>query len=462
MRIGSLFSGYGGLDLAVQSVLGGEVAWHVEYDKAPSRILDHHFPGVPNYGDVTKLDFTSIEPVDVLTGGYPCQPFSHAGLRKGTDDDRHLWPHVLRAIREMGPRLAVLENVRGHLSLGFDTVLADLASVGWSARWGVVRASDAGACHQRARLFILAYPERSGWEWGRSAEFAGAPADLAGDGQRTTDAQRQRHDRSRGPVSEGKPGSRWPDAAGLADAPADASGQRHGRGQDAGMVGRLGATPEGSGRQASPARSQSRDRGPADAADATIHGWDGCSCQPDAICQSHLRRFSGQDTATVGNGGGQSTADAHLASGKARGNPRHDSQRIRVEPMGLAASLADPNFTGLERSESSQQHELLASSGPIIWGDYGPAIARWERVIGRAAPRPTEPGRTGAPRLSPAFVEWMMGLPAGWVTDPAIGISRNEQLKALGNGVVPQQAALALDVLLQGATDDLRQRFATV
>ena len=83
MRIGSLFSGYGGLDLAVQSVLGGEVAWHVEYDKAPSRILDHHFPGVPNYGDVTKLDFTTVEPVDVLTGGYPCQPFSHAGLRKG-------------------------------------------------------------------------------------------------------------------------------------------------------------------------------------------------------------------------------------------------------------------------------------------------------------------------------------------------------------------------------------------
>ena len=159
IRIGSLFSGYGGLDLAVQSVLGGEIAWHVEYDKAPSRILDHHFPGVPNYGDVTQLDFTTVEPVDVLTGGYPCQPFSHAGLRKGTDDERHLWPHVLRAIREMGPRLAILENVRGHLSLGFGTVLSDLASVGWSARWGVVRASDAGAPHQRARLFIVAYPD---------------------------------------------------------------------------------------------------------------------------------------------------------------------------------------------------------------------------------------------------------------------------------------------------------------
>ena len=96
------------------------------------------------------------------------------------------------------------------------------------------------------------------------------------------------------------------------------------------------------------------------------------------------------------------------------------------------------------------------------WADYTAAICRWEGVLGRPAPAPTESGRTGAPRLSPAFVEWMMGLPAGWVTDPAIGISRNDQLKALGNGVVPQQAALALDVLLQGATDDLRQSFATV
>jgi len=81
MKIGSLFSGYGGLDMAVSSVLGGAVAWHVEYDKAPSRILAYHHPDVPNYGDVTQVDFTTIEPVDVLTGGYPCQPFSHAGLR---------------------------------------------------------------------------------------------------------------------------------------------------------------------------------------------------------------------------------------------------------------------------------------------------------------------------------------------------------------------------------------------
>ena len=354
VRIGSLFSGYGGLDMAVSSVLGGSVAWHVEYDKAPSRILAHHYPDVPNYGDVTQVDFTTIEPVDVLTGGYPCQPFSHAGLRKGTNDDRHLWPHVLRAIREMGPRLAILENVRGHLSLGFDSVLADLASVGWSARWGVVRASDAGAPHQRARLFIVAHPS--------SGSLPRASPD--GDRLRLTT---ERGDRST----------------------ADASGQRHGRGQDAGMVGRLGATAESSGRQASTTRSQSGHRSPAATAD------------------------------TQGN-----------------------QQRKQAEPRPL-------------------RHESGDGVG-VHWGNYGPAVARWERVIGRRAPAPTEPGRTGAPRLAPRFVEWMMGLPPGWVTDPSIGISRNDQLKALGNGVVPQQAALALDVLLKGTPYDIRQGLATV
>jgi DNA (cytosine-5)-methyltransferase 1 len=82
------------------------------------------------------------------------------------------------------------------------------------------------------------------------------------------------------------------------------------------------------------------------------------------------------------------------------------------------------------------------------WAAYAPAIARWEAVLGRPAPSPTEPGRDERPRLSPRFVEWMMGLPAGHVTDPAIGLTRAQQLKALGNGVVPQQAALALRMLL--------------
>jgi DNA (cytosine-5)-methyltransferase 1 len=366
VRIGSLFSGYGGLDMAVSSVLGGSVAWHVEFDKAPSRILAHHYPDVPNYGDVTAVDFTTIEPVDVLTGGYPCQPFSHAGLRKGTDDDRHLWPHVLRAIREMGPRLAILENVRGHISLGFDVVLADLASLGWSARWGVIRASDAGAPHQRARLFIVAYPDDRAL-LRRLQPRMGARHDPAGCGQ-------------------GDCGC----ASGTSDSAADASGERHGPGKDGRGLGRLDGQDAGSPRQRQRARKVAGDRGPAATADASGSGaWS-------------------------------------------------DYAGLRQDRIG-----------GGDRAATN-------------WGDYGPAIARWEHVIGRTAPAPTEPGRTGNPRLAPRFVEWMMGLPDGHVTDPAIGISRNDQLKALGNGVVPQQAALALDVLLKGTPYDIRQGLAAV
>jgi DNA (cytosine-5)-methyltransferase 1 len=152
MRVGSLFTGYGGLDMAV----GGDLAWYAEIEPAACKVLAAHYPGVPNLGDITAVDWSQVEPVDVITGGYPCQPFSNAGKRKGADDERHLWPYVRDAIGAIRPRWAVLENVRGHLSLGFADVLADLADLGASARWGVVRAADAGAPHNRARLFIVA------------------------------------------------------------------------------------------------------------------------------------------------------------------------------------------------------------------------------------------------------------------------------------------------------------------
>ena len=158
-RIGSLFSGYGGLDLAVQAVSGGQLAWYSEIEPAACTVLAAHYPDVPNLGDITAVDWSAVEPVDVITGGYPCQPFSHAGKRKGTNDERHLWPYVRDAIRVLQPRLTVLENVRGHLTLGFATVLADVAELGMSARWGLVRASDADAPHGRARIFIVITPD---------------------------------------------------------------------------------------------------------------------------------------------------------------------------------------------------------------------------------------------------------------------------------------------------------------
>ena len=150
----------GGLDMAVEQVFGGRTVWHCELDPAASKVLSHRYPGVPNFGDVTAIDWDAVDPVDVMCGGYPCQPFSAAGQRKGTDDERHLWPYFAEAIRRVRPRYVVLENVAGHRSMGFDCVLGDLASMRYDAQWCSVRASDVGAPHRRERLFILAHPAR--------------------------------------------------------------------------------------------------------------------------------------------------------------------------------------------------------------------------------------------------------------------------------------------------------------
>lgn len=183
LRIGSLFSGYGGLDLAVSAVTGGEVVWHCEWEDAPAAILEQNFPGVPNFRDVSKVDWSQVEPVDVLTGGFPCQDVSLAGARRGLGDGTRsgLWSEFAKAIGVLKPRLVVIENVRGLLSARADggveqcswclgdesgkpalralgAVLGDLADLGYDARWQGVRASDAGAPHQRFRVFIVAYP----------------------------------------------------------------------------------------------------------------------------------------------------------------------------------------------------------------------------------------------------------------------------------------------------------------
>ena len=184
MKIGSLFSGYGGLDLAVTAVTGAEVVWHCEWDDAPSKILERNFPGIPNYRDVSEVDWTQVEPVDILTGGFPCQDLSLAGKRAGLKEGTRsgLWSEFANAIEIIRPRLVIIENVRGLLSAtahsdlercpwcmgdsrdgepvlrALGAVLGDLASLGYDAEWTGVRAADAGAPHARFRVFIVAYP----------------------------------------------------------------------------------------------------------------------------------------------------------------------------------------------------------------------------------------------------------------------------------------------------------------
>lgn len=377
MKIGSLFSGYGGLDMAV----AGDLAWYSEIEPAACRVMEANHPGVPNLGDITKIDWDTVPPVDVITGGYPCQPFSMAGLRKGTEDDRHLWPFVRNAIRTVRPRFALLENVRGHLTLGFDVVLADLAELGISARWGVIRAADAGAPHNRARIFILVgdadgvvRKEGIEFDWGSGSvagyeseqRFIGSDSD---DVSNTDGSSKQTH-------NDGRPGTgnfgRSQSMECDRETSSDSGRERYGSGEGSGSLGRV------DGKDETGSREQQRSR----------------------------EKFGTGSVENVSNSG-----------------------CVGFSGSGGVGELARPR---------SSEHDQT------IWGEYEAAIRRWESIIDRPPPVPTV-RRNERDRLNPVFVEWMMGLPEGWVTGH--GLSAAQELKMLGNGVVPQQARLALRML---------------
>ena len=159
LTVGSLFSGIGGLDLGLERA-GMEVIWQSEIDPYACKVLSKHWPKVVNHGNIKDIKWGDIVQPDIICGGYPCQPFSTAGKRNGADDPRHLWPWVREAISELRPRYAILENVRGHITLGLSTVLGELASIGYDAEWQIVSANSVGAPHIRDRIVIIAHPFR--------------------------------------------------------------------------------------------------------------------------------------------------------------------------------------------------------------------------------------------------------------------------------------------------------------
>lgn len=325
--------------MAAQAVFGGELAWWSDIHPAAVKVMTHHHPTAPNLGDLRQVSWWDVPRVDLLTAGYPCQPFSNAGRRLGTDDPRHLWPSVARAIGALRPRIVVLENVAAHLGRGFDLVLADLAVLGYDAAWTVVRASDVSAPHRRARLFIVAVTE---------------------DTDSTASDQR----------GESAPGQ------------AESRGAR----PDAGRRGGAPAADPGS------------------------------------------EQVGQQSEPLAGSGGASITGHDHPAVADAEG-------------LGWPEGWPEP--AGLVRGSGASVggHDPAAE-----WGVYEPAIRRWERATGWPAPAPTVTGQRGGQQLSPWLVEWMMGLPAGYVT-AVPGLSRNDMLHVLGNGVVPQCATWAVEEL---------------
>ena len=156
MKVGSLFSGIGGFDLGLERA-GYDICWQVEIDPYCQRVLAKHWPTVPRYGDICAMDWGTVEPVDVLCGGFPCQPFSLAGKRKGKKDDRALWPECVRALDVLKPTWFIGENVPGFITLGLEQACLDLEALNYEV-WPVcLPACSVNAPHKRERLFIMAY-----------------------------------------------------------------------------------------------------------------------------------------------------------------------------------------------------------------------------------------------------------------------------------------------------------------
>ena len=172
----ALCAGIGGLELGIAAALPDyRTVAYVEREAYAACVLAARMeagdiPPAPIYSDLRTFDGRPWHGVvDLVSAGYPCQPFSVAGSRSGTDDPRHLWPEVYRIIREVRPRLVFLENVPGHLSMGFGDVLGDLAAAGFNAEWGVFSAAEIGAPHLRKRLFCLAFTDAERERRGRGA-----------------------------------------------------------------------------------------------------------------------------------------------------------------------------------------------------------------------------------------------------------------------------------------------------
>ena len=157
LKILDLFSGIGGFSLGLEATGHFETAAFCEIEPYCKQVLKKHWPTVPIFDDIRQLKGTDIGTIDIITGGYPCQPFSVAGKQKAEQDPRHLWPEYFRLIQKLKPTWVIGENVSGHIKLGLDTVLENLESEGYSARAFSISASSIGAVHQRERVWILAH-----------------------------------------------------------------------------------------------------------------------------------------------------------------------------------------------------------------------------------------------------------------------------------------------------------------
>lgn len=386
----SLFSGIGGLDLAAETA-GFRTVGQCEWADYPTKILERHWPEVPRWRDIRTLtresfyERTGLRTVDIISGGFPCQPFSTAGKRRGREDDRYLWPEMLRVITEIKPTWIVGENVVGIINMELDTVLADLESQGYEARTIVLPACGVNAPHKRYRCAIVAHTcgkgLQGGQQHGASAEGRQAkPCQSAGQcGEAVAHTYQPERDR---PLTDGNPSG------------------RHGSADSGGAL----AYAHGD-RELQPSRKRPKGRGGTGHSGQTLP-------DPDPI-RCDLRGHQGQ------------------------GIQRADPTRHEADPGGEVVSNTYDRGGPLRRDR-----QLPATQGAGSgWHDLGRGTPqhgsgeRWtaESRVGR--------GYDGLPywmdsvRAGWADGSWELGIPrvTGKISD------RANRLKCLGNAVVPAQ-----------------------
>jgi DNA (cytosine-5)-methyltransferase 1 len=537
---GELFAGVGGLGMAVDEVFGTKPAWFCEFDAAPSKVLAHHFPDVPNFGDVTKVDWSAAPRVRVLAGGFPCQDVSLAGARRGMQEGTRsgLWSEYVKAIDALRPDWVVIENVRGLLSAdgepwhpdlieadaevrridqlirmvdrflhenparrregrtphvvewrraavrlarsrkravrvrdrerglvrrAIDTVLRDLADLGFDAEWCGLPASDIGAPHGRFRVFILAWPQERTLAAHADRDGLGTVGRLESIG-RDADG-RDRVDSARGGAESTAP------AADADDRPGDGERARAGSG-DGGSEAGLTLLPTPTAGDHDRGHSASRAGGDMLTDVVLLPTPTVVMNDGESVESWSARRERVKATGVNGNGMGMPLPIAVQllptpgAYDGERGGSQHPDKRrdgghsvtlqdvtehaLMPTPRASRGGSATETMYGLGAERDDEGDRQGNVTGEVSsWGPYAAAITLWESVMGRPAPSPVRmDGKGGKARLNPELTEWMMGWPLGWVTASVIGLSRAEQLKACGNGVVTLQAIAALRIML--------------
>lgn len=236
MKIGSLFSGIGGLELGLERATGGEVVWQVEANEFCRSVLERHWPSARRFNDVREVGAGCLESVDLICGGFPCQDVSTAGRRVGVEGSRSgLWTEFVRIVRELQPKFVVVENVRGLLNApggGIGAVLGPLAQLGFDAWWGFVSAKDLGAPHRRDRVFVVAWKAVANGHCGRRDQQTGS-RDQAWDGASIRGPGLRRHwptESDVGRTAHGVPEwvDRWPARPGDPQRPWEATRTAYG------------------------------------------------------------------------------------------------------------------------------------------------------------------------------------------------------------------------------------------